>query len=244
MSENPIPTPSAASGRLMLTSKWAQSAELVIVFAIPLTFLGLTQLLNEPGAFLIQAMMAIAIVLMIGAVWLGLKLRGQNWRHFGLRFGRCSRREVVRAILRSLLVFVAALIAFVVGGMIVMAIVGAPVAAEVSPEAGLRENLPRLILTLLCVYITASFGEEVIYRGFLMTRIAELLGGGRGASATGLVVSSIVFGLIHYQWGITGMVQTGFMGLALGLCYLVVRRNLWITILAHGYLDTILILSL
>ena len=40
------------------------------------------------------------------------------------------------------------------------------------------------------------------------------------------------------------MVQTGFMGLALGLAYLAVGRNLWVTILAHGYMDTLLMLQM
>ena len=40
------------------------------------------------------------------------------------------------------------------------------------------------------------------------------------------------------------MVQMTFMGLTLGLCYLVVGRNLWILILAHAYLDTILLLQI
>ena len=40
------------------------------------------------------------------------------------------------------------------------------------------------------------------------------------------------------------MVQTGLMGLALGVSYLVVGRNLWVTILAHGYMDTILVVQM
>ena len=39
------------------------------------------------------------------------------------------------------------------------------------------------------------------------------------------------------------MVQTGFMGLALGVSYLAVGRRLWLLILAHAYVDTILSLQ-
>ena len=38
--------------------------------------------------------------------------------------------------------------------------------------------------------------------------------------------------------------QTGFIGLALGVSYLAVGRNLWVTILAHGYMDTLLMLQM
>ena len=98
-------------------------------------------------------------------------------------------------------------------------------------------------LVLAAVYLASSFGEEVTYRGFLITRIAELGSGGKGAWRLGVLASSIAFGLIHFAWGPAGMVQTGFMGLALGVSYLAVGRRLWVLVLAHAYMDTILLLQ-
>jgi hypothetical protein len=40
------------------------------------------------------------------------------------------------------------------------------------------------------------------------------------------------------------MVQTTLMGLALAVSYLVVRRNLWVLVLAHAYIDTLLLVQL
>ena len=34
------------------------------------------------------------------------------------------------------------------------------------------------------------------------------------------------------------------MGVALGASYLAVKRNLWVIILAHAYMDTILVLQM
>lgn len=59
-----------------------------------------------------------------------------------------------------------------------------------------------------------------------------------------VAISSIAFGLVHFEWGLAGMVQTGFMGVAFGVAYLAVGRNLWVTVLAHGYMDTILLVQL
>ena len=59
-----------------------------------------------------------------------------------------------------------------------------------------------------------------------------------------IIVSSVVFGLIHFTWGPAGVVQTGFMGLALGISYLVVGRNLWVLVLAHFYMDAILMVQM
>ena len=41
-----------------------------------------------------------------------------------------------------------------------------------------------------------------------------------------------------------GVAQTTFMGLALGICYIKLKKRLWILILAHAYMDTILMVQM
>ena len=231
-------------GRLLLTSKLAQAGELLVAFLLPLAIiLGAGPLVGD-NPLALHGVISVAILLMIALIWMGLRVRGQNWSHFGLTFGGINARSVRRCVLLSLAVFVAVLAAFVLGSIVMTNIAGPSSGPDTSGYDYLKGNLPLVLLTLLSVYVTASFGEEVIYRGFLINRLAELFSGGKASWAVAVVISSIVFGLIHYQWGPAGMVQTGFMGLALGISYLLVRRNLWVTILAHGYLDTILILQM
>ena len=86
--------------------------------------------------------------------------------------------------------------------------------------------------------------EEVVYRAFLINRISELGQGTKTATIIAVILSSIIFGLVHYEWGPMGIVQTGFMGLALGFCYIKLKRRLWILILAHAYMDTILMVKM
>ena len=231
-------------GRTLLTSKLAQGGELVVVFIVAVALIMGAEPLVGENPLARQGVVWVANVLMLVMVWLGLRLRGQGWGHFGLSLRLANRRSVVRAVLQSFVVFVAAVAAFVVGAVVMANIVGKPEAADMSGYDYLQGNLPMLILALVAVYIVSSFGEEVIYRAFLINRIAELWSGGKAAWTLAVVISSIVFGLVHFGWGLTGMVQTGFMGLALGVSYLVVRRNLWVTILAHGYMDTILFLQM
>jgi membrane protease YdiL (CAAX protease family) len=90
----------------------------------------------------------------------------------------------------------------------------------------------------------SSFGEEVIYRAFIINRVAEMGAGARRAWWAAVAVSAVVFGLVHFDWGPMGIVQTAFMGLALGIAYLRVRRRLWVLILAHAYMDTILLVQM
>lgn len=56
--------------------------------------------------------------------------------------------------------------------------------------------------------------------------------------------SAALFGLAHFSWGPSGVIQTAFMGFALGAAYLRLGRNLWPTILAHAYMDTILFVQM
>ena len=48
----------------------------------------------------------------------------------------------------------------------------------------------------------------------------------------------MLFGIGHYYKGPSGIVDSTFSGLVLGIAYLAAGRNLWASILAHGFIDT------
>lgn len=231
-------------GQRLQTSRLAQAVELAAVLSVPLVVITLVlpRVGDDPAAR--QAVAWLANVIMLAMVWLGLRLRGQGWSHFGLTFGFDGRRSVLRTVLKSLLVFLVAVAAFVLGSIVMANIVGVPESADMSRFNYLRGNLPLLILALAAVYVVSSFGEEVIYRAFIINRVAEMGAGARRAWWAAVAVSAVVFGLVHFDWGPMGIVQTAFMGLALGIAYLRVRRRLWVLILAHAYMDTILLVQM
>lgn len=231
-------------GRALLTSKLAQVGEILAVFLVAGTVIGSMGPLVGEDPLARYGVVWVANVLMLVTVWLGLHFRGQGWEHFGLSFRVHSRRTVVRAVIQSVVVFVVAGLAFAVGAAVMTNIVGRPESADMSGYDYLQDDLVMFLLSLAGVYIISSFGEEVIYRAFLINRIAELGSGSKAAWKTAVVVASVVFGAVHFAWGPAGIVQTAFAGLALGVSYLVVGRNLWVTILAHVYLDTALLLPL
>jgi membrane protease YdiL (CAAX protease family) len=102
-------------------------------------------------------------------------------------------------------------------------------------------NVFALCFFLLLVWTLAAFGEELVYRGYLMNRVADL-GGSRGAWALSLVVVSILFGVLHWPQGITGVVVNVCAGFVYGGLYLMSGRNLWAPIIAHGVYDTVALL--
>jgi len=73
---------------------------------------------------------------------------------------------------------------------------------------------------------------------------AVAFGGGSAAAVLAVVSQALIFGSVHFQWGLGGIVMTSAMGLIWGAAYLLCGRNLWIVILAHSAAHIALILSL
>ena len=186
----------------------------------------------------------VANLAMMALIYWGLNARGQSWSHFGLSFRLGSSRSIGIAVLQSMAVFVFGVMAFAAGAILMANLVGMPEPADMSKYDYLRGNLVLTLLALASVYLVSSFAEEVIYRGYLITRLRELTDRGWLSNVIAVVSSSLVFGLVHSDWGIAGMVQASCMGVALWISYLAVKRNLWVVILAHAYMDTILILQM
>jgi membrane protease YdiL (CAAX protease family) len=115
----------------------------------------------------------------------------------------------------------------------------APALAESIPG-----NLGNALLTLLLVWSFAAFGEEISYRGYLLNRGADVLGGSTTAQWAAAVFVAVLFGLGHWYKGPAGVIDSGFSGLVLGGAYLLSRRNLWVPILAHGFIDTVGVVAL
>ena len=95
------------------------------------------------------------------------------------------------------------------------------------------------LIFLDLAWTLAAFGEEMVYRAYLMNRVADLLNRTRGAWIVSLLAVQVGFGLAHAYQGLTGVIDEGLMGLLLGLIYLRTGRNLAVPILAHGIQDSI-----
>jgi CAAX protease family protein len=236
--------PSSGLARALSTHRLAGLLQIVLVFGVAglVLAVGWPFVAGDPLRF--QALAWAANVGMLAAVWLGLRVRGEGWSHLGLGRGAFTGRALWSTLWKSVVVFAAAMAAFVLGAIFMAILIGRPVPADFGGYNYLSGNLPMLALALASVFLVSSLGEEVIYRGFLITRLEDLGGGGKTALRWALIASSILFGLVHFAWGPAGMVQTAFMGLALGVAFLVVRRNLWILVVAHFCMDAILMVQM
>lgn len=103
----------------------------------------------------------------------------------------------------------------------------------------LRGNLLNFLIVLLTVWVLVAFLEEIIFRGYMMGEIAELIGRSKAALAVNLFVSSVLFGLAHWYQGKSGALSTGIIGAVLGVFFIASGFNLWLPILTHGFIDTV-----
>lgn len=229
---------------LLGTNRLVKVLEIIFVFAIGVLCILLFKSDNENDLVYNQIVIWSANILMLAAVYTGLRLRGESWAHFGLVFKKFDSKYAIKTFLQSLLVFLLALTGFVLGSIVMANITGIPEQTDLSLYSYLQDNIGMLFITLAGVYIGSSMGEEIIYRAFLIIRVTELGVFHKGNKWLGLIISALFFGLAHYSWGPIGIVQTAFMGLVLGLCYLYLNKRIWVLIFAHAYLDTILMVQL
>jgi hypothetical protein len=166
--------------------------------------------------------------------WISLRSRGLRWRDVG--FSMPFRRG--RAILAGTLAGAAMEIfsTFVTVPLISRWAGAPPDLSDLRPMVG---NLGLVLALLVPMWLLAAFGEEMVFRGYLMNRLAGMGGRTRGAWGLSLVVVSVAFGTGHDYQGITGMIQESLAGLMLGSLYLAAGRNLTVPIVAHGISNTV-----
>lgn len=166
--------------------------------------------------------------------WLMFRLRGYKWSFVGFKKPESWRRTILLAIAAGVLLQLAS--EFIIEPVLTYVTAHPQDLSDFSPLVG---NLPLTLLMLLVVWILAAFGEELIYRGFLMNRLADIGNRTRFAWVASLVLVSVLFGLGHAYQGTAGILGSTLSGLFMGSLYLYSRRNLWLPILAHGVSDTV-----
>ncbi len=165
--------------------------------------------------------------------WVSLRLRGLRWRDVGF--------SLPTRVWQAMAIGVAAGIALELGQTyltepLVERLTGRP--PDLSDWRFLVGHPGRLLAVLGLIWL-ASLGEELIYRGYLMHRVAGVGGDSHAAWLFSWVAISALFGWAHTDQGLPGMAIEGIAGLALGGLYLAAGRNLTVPIVAHAASNTL-----
>jgi membrane protease YdiL (CAAX protease family) len=109
---------------------------------------------------------------------------------------------------------------------------------DVSDFASLEGDLGMLALLLVLGWTVGALVEELAYRGYLQTRLRQVLGPGPWALAATVLLSSVLFGRVHSEQGWIGMVVVTVDAIAWSVLRYR-RETLWASVLAHGFNNTI-----
>jgi membrane protease YdiL (CAAX protease family) len=212
--QSPAPQPASSNSRILSAFELLLGAFIVIghnVFHI---------LPNE-----------VPILFVLGLV--SIRLRDGGWSAMAFKRPASWIRLIVIAL-------AAAALRIVLGDLVIGPLAGhfwPPIVAPAGTEA-IPGDIKTALVWLLLVWTWAAFGEEVGYRGYLLTRAADLGGRTTASYWLGIVVVAVLFGFGHYYKGPAGILDSGVAGLILGAAYMFSGRNLWTSILAHGFIDT------
>ena len=87
---------------------------------------------------------------------------------------------------------------------------------------------------------TGAVGEEMLFRGMLISRFERLFAGFRYPVLIAVVLQAVLFGQQHFYYqGLNGALATGGIALISGGAYLLLKRTLWPLILSHGLANSI-----
>lgn len=109
---------------------------------------------------------------------------------------------------------------------------------DLSGFADVEGDVALLALFLVLSWTLAAFVEELAFRGYLQTRVREVIGQSRLAVPVAVLVTSVLFGLLHTEQGAIAVLVVSLDGIA----FSVVRYRydtVWASVLAHGFNNTI-----
>jgi len=205
----------------MKPSRFLFALEIIVITAVfYLDWIGKLPVSKTPFLFLLG--------------WISLRIRGLHWRNVGLN-GEQPFLKVL-AIGVAVGIGMEALELFATQPILTKLLNKGPDLDEFRRLIG---NTTLLIIGIVLAWVLAAFGEETVWRGYIINRCADLF----GRSTTGWTVSailvSVVFGLAHFPQGPTGVIENIIAGAILAVLYFVTGRNLWAPIIAHGIQDTV-----
>lgn len=237
---NRIALPHRMSLRSLLAEKRSGSLLGILLVFVPLALVGFFGESLGAETALSKIVILLAYLLCVGIAALVMKSWGWSWRTVGLARPDSLRSTILRATGAALV----ALIILIALQLILLALAGpAAPASDQSEYNPLIGNLPLLLLALTSAWTNVAFGEELLFRGFLINALGRLLQQTRASKVVAVVGSSVIFGLAHLAWGWMGVLETTLFGLVLGIAYVRSGRNLWVTIIAHGFANTIKFLA-
>lgn len=173
------------------------------------------------GNFIITPLSAILVLL-----W--TKISKTPWREIGYvqprRWGKTIAIGMVFGVVLK----------FVMKAMVMPLFGAPPINQAYQFVTGNLAVIPVMIYTMI---VTAGFGEETFYRGWMFERLSKLFGQGVWAKIVIVLTTSILFATVHYpEQGVPGVTQALVTGLIFGATF-AITGQIFMLMIAHAAFD-------
>ena len=157
-----------------------------------------------------------------------------DWKYFGM-----TRPNWPKTIFRA---FLFAIGIFILNDFFIQPIIELFFGKiDLSEVSGIEGNLLLYVVFILLGWVFGGFCEEIIYRGYVLKRLAIILGDTKKAWLFSAVMASIVFGFAHNYQGPSGVILTAITAFLFGLIFIYNKNNLMVLVLTHGIYNMIAI---
>jgi uncharacterized protein len=167
-------------------------------------------------------------------VWLFLKSYKEDFGSIGFGFKRFEIRSLLIGTLAGILLFSFLTWVFF---PVLQKFIELP-----DPDLGdftkIRGNTGFYIFLLAMGWLVGGFYEEIVFHGFIFSRLEKVLPGKYNVLLSFLLTNTI-FAMYHVQLGTAGVINAFIAGAAYHALMLYYKRNMWYAIFCHAVFDTI-----
>lgn len=186
-----------------------------------------THAMNDANVRLRPGLLLVELPLI--AAWASIRLRGITWRAAGLLLPAHWRKLAAIGVAAGIAMW---LLEFFVTMPLLRRMLG--YWPDLTVFNDLVGSVKLLSIYLALNWVLAALGEEMVWRGWALPRVAQFCGSSLRAWIVALIVVNVAFGLAHLYQGPSGVIQATVGGVLLGILYIATGRNLIAPILAHG----------
>ena len=167
-------------------------------------------------------------------IWLFLKRSKENFSSIGFSFNRFEVKSVLIGTVTAILLF-----SFLnwVFFPLLEKIIPLPL-ANLGDIAKVKGNPGFYIFILAMGWVIGGFYEEIVFHGFIFTRLEKLIPG-KYTLVIAFLLCNVIFALYHLQLGSQGVINAFVAGCVYHALMLRYKRNMWYAIICHVVFDSI-----
>lgn len=169
-------------------------------------------------------------------VWLILKSQKENFENIGFSVTLGGIKPVLIGVLAGSMIF--SFLNWIFFPLLEMVVDLQP--ANLGDFAKIKGNTGFYVFLLAMSWIIGGFYEELVFHGFIFTRLEKMMAG-KYATLFSFLLTNIIFAFYHLQLGTSGVINALMAGGFYHALMLYHKRNMWYAIICHAVYDTIAI---